>query len=157
MTPTLATRAPRGWVAARVALVGYLLFVGFTVWLPAAVSSTVTGLVGVMARWVAEAGIAPYQPSAVVLEILANVALFVPVGLLLPFAWPRLRLWQVTLAGGLLSVVIETVQGLMPSRFPTLSDVIANTTGTFLGAVITCLLLTAVSVGARRVPASSSG
>ncbi len=39
MTPTLATRAPRGWVAARVALVGYLLFVGFTVWLPAAVSS----------------------------------------------------------------------------------------------------------------------
>lgn len=157
MTPTLATRAPRGRVAARVALVGYLLFVGFTVWLPAAVSSKVTGLVGVMARWVAEAGIAPYQPSAVVLEILANVALFVPVGLLLPFAWPRLRLWQVTLAGGLLSVVIETVQGLMPSRFPTLSDVIANTTGTFLGAVITCLLLTAVSVGARRVPASSSG
>lgn len=157
MTPTLATRAPRGRVAARVALVGYLLFVGFTVWLPAAVSSKVTGLVGVMARWVAEAGIAPYQPSAVVLEILANVALFVPVGLLLPFAWPRLRLWQVTLAGGLLSVVIESVQGLMPSRFPTLSDVIANTTGTFLGAVITCLLLTAVSVGARRVPASSSG
>ncbi|MEV7578637.1 MULTISPECIES: VanZ family protein [unclassified Microbacterium] len=157
MTPTLATRAPRGRVAARVALVGYLLFVGFTVWLPAAVSSKVTGLVGVMARWVAEAGIAPYQQSAVVLEILANVALFVPVGLLLPFAWPRLRLWQVTLAGGLLSVVIESVQGLMPSRFPTLSDVIANTTGTFLGAVITCLLLTAVSVGARRVPASSSG
>lgn len=157
MTPTLATRAPRGRVAARVALVGYLLFVGFTVWLPAAVSSKVTGLVGVMARWVAEAGVAPYQPSAVVLEILANVALFVPVGLLLPFAWPRLRLWQVTLAGGLLSVVIESVQGLMPSRFPTLSDVIANTTGTFLGAVITCLLLTAVSVGARRVPASSSG
>ncbi|MDH5134399.1 MULTISPECIES: VanZ family protein [unclassified Microbacterium] len=147
MTPTLATRAPRGRVAARVALVGYLLFVGFTVWLPAAVSSTVTGLVGVMARWVAEAGIAPYQPSAVVLEILANVALFVPVGLLLPFAWPRLRLWQVTLAGGLLSVVIETVQGLMPSRFPTLSDVIANTTGTFLGAVVATLLLALLSRG----------
>ncbi|MEV8170001.1 VanZ family protein [Microbacterium sp. NPDC077486] len=141
MTPTLATRAPRGRVAARVALVSYLLFVGFTVWLPAAVSSKVTGLVGVMARWVAEAGIAPYQQSAVVLEVLANVALFVPVGLLLPVAWPRLRLWQVTLAGGLLSVVIESVQGLMPSRFPTLSDVIANTTGTFLGAVVATLLL----------------
>ncbi|MEW2004583.1 VanZ family protein [Microbacterium sp. NPDC079208] len=147
MTPTLATRAPRGRVAARVALVGYLLFVGFTVWLPAAVSSKVTGLVGVMARWVAEAGIAPYQQSAVVLEILANVALFVPVGLLLPFAWPRLRLWQVTLAGGLLSVVIESVQGLMPSRFPTLSDVIANTTGTFLGAVVATLLLALLSRG----------
>ena len=145
MTSTLAVRPRRGAATARIGLVGYLLFVGFTVWLPASVSSKVTGLVGVMARWVAEAGIASYQQSAVVLEILANVALFVPVGLLLPFAWPRLRLWQVTLAGGLLSVVIESVQGLMPSRFPTLSDVIANTTGTFLGAVVATLLLALLS------------
>ena len=145
MTSTLAVRPRRGAATARVALVGYLLFVGFTVWLPASVSSKVTGLVGVMARWVAEAGIASYQQSAVVLELLANVALFVPVGLLLPFAWPRLRLWQVTLAGGLLSVVIESVQGLMPSRFPTISDVIANTTGTFLGAVVATLLLALLS------------
>ncbi|WP_101847233.1 VanZ family protein [Zhihengliuella sp. ISTPL4] len=152
MTSTLAARTRRGTAAARVALVGYLLFVGFTVWLPATVSSKVTGLVGVMAAWVAEAGVAPYQQSAVVLEILANVVLFVPVGLLLPFAWPRLRLWQVTLAGGLLSVVIETVQGLMPSRFPTLSDVIANTTGTFLGAVVVTLLLALLS----RDPAAST-
>lgn len=150
MTSTLAVRPRRGAATARVALVGYLLFVGFTVWLPASVSSKVTGLVGVMARWVAEAGIASYQQSAVVLEILANVALFVPVGLLLPFAWPRLRLWQVTLAGGLLSVVIESVQGLMPSRFPTVSDVIANTTGTFLGAVVATVLLALLSRGPER-------
>ncbi|WP_136052070.1 VanZ family protein [Microbacterium sp. K36] len=150
MTSTLAVRPRRGAATARVALVGYLLFVGFTVWLPASVSSKVTGLVGVMARWVAEAGIASYQQSAVVLEILANVALFVPVGLLLPFAWPRLRLWQVTLAGGLLSVVIESVQGLMPSRFPTVSDVIANTTGTFLGAVVATVLLALLSRGPGR-------
>lgn len=150
MTSTLAVRPRRGAATARVALVGYLLFVGFTVWLPASVSSKVTGLVGVMARWVAEAGIASYQQSAVVLEILANVALFVPVGLLLPFAWPRLRLWQVTLAGGLLSVVIETVQGLMPSRFPTISDVIANTTGTILGAVVATVLLASLSRGPER-------
>lgn len=150
MTSTLAVRPRRGAATARVALVGYLMFVGFTVWLPASVSSKVTGLVGVMARWVAEAGIASYQQSAVVLEILANVALFVPVGLLLPFAWPRLRLWQVTLAGGLLSVVIESVQGLMPSRFPTVSDVIANTTGTFLGAVVATVLLALLSRGPER-------
>ncbi|OSP09231.1 VanZ family protein [Microbacterium sp. LEMMJ01] len=150
MTSTLAVRPRRAAATARVALVGYLLFVGFTVWLPASVSSKVTGLVGVTARWVAEAGIASYQQSAVVLEILANVALFVPVGLLLPFAWPRLRLWQVTLAGGLLSIVIESVQGLMPSRFPTVSDVIANTTGTFLGAVIATVLLALLSRGPER-------
>lgn len=150
MTSTLAVRPRRGVVTARVALVVYLLFVGFTVWLPASVSSKVTGLVGITARWIAEAGIAPYQQSAVVLEILANVALFVPVGLLLAFAAPRLRLWQVTLAGGLMSVLIETVQGLMPSRFPTLSDVIANTTGTFLGALVTAVLVALLSRDPRR-------
>lgn len=141
MTSALAARPRQGAVVARVALAGYLLFVGFTVWLPATVSSKVTGLVGTMALWVAEAGIASYTRAAFVLEILANVALFVPVGFLLPFVWSRLRLWQVVLIGGLMSVLIESVQGLMPSRFPTVSDVIANTTGTLIGALLALVLL----------------
>jgi len=139
--PSASTAPARvGVVSARVALVGYLLFVGFTVWLPASVSSKVTGLVGVVARWVSDAGIASYHSSAVVLEFLANVALFVPIGLLLPFAWSRLRLWQVVLIGALMSGLIESVQGLMPSRFPTISDVIANSLGTLVGGVIAVIV-----------------
>lgn len=141
MTSTLAAGPRAGTVAARVALAGYLLFVGFTVWLPATVSAKVTGLVGLLARWTAELGIASYERSAFVLEILANVALFVPVGLLLPFVWSRMRLWHVVLIGAGMSIVIETVQGLMPSRFPTLSDVIANTTGALIGGLIALLLM----------------
>ncbi|MCK2026512.1 VanZ family protein [Microbacterium sufflavum] len=141
MTSPTAVRARPGAVAARVALAAYLLFVGFTVWLPATVSAKVTGLVGIVARWVADAGIASYYQSAFVLEILANVVLFIPVGLLLPFVWSRLRLWQIVLIGGLMSVLIESVQGLMPSRFPTLSDVIANTTGTLIGALAAMVLV----------------
>lgn len=148
MTSALAARPRQGAVVARVALAGYLLFVGFTVWLPATVSSKVTGLVGTMALWVAEAGIASYTRAAFVLEILANVALFVPVGFLLPFVWSRLRLWQVVLIGGLMSVLIESVQGLMPSRFPTVSDVIANTTGTLIGALLALVLVRLLSPGA---------
>ncbi|WP_223626575.1 VanZ family protein [Microbacterium sp. EST19A] len=140
-------RAGTGAVVARVLLVGYLLFVGFTVWLPATVSAKVTGLVGIIATWVSDAGIASYARSAFVLEILANVALFVPIGLLLALAWPRLRLWQTVLIGALMSVLIETVQGLMPSRFPTLSDVIANTTGTLIGALIVAFILYLAGVG----------
>ena len=141
-----------GALSARVALIGYLLFVGFTVWLPATVSAKVTGLVGVIARWVAEAGIAPYQQSAVVLEFLANVALFVPIGLLLPFAWSRLRLWHVVVIGALLSGLIETVQGFMPSRFPTISDVIANTLGALIGGILAALLVRLLT---RRPPRRS--
>lgn len=126
------------WIV-RAALFAYLLFVGFTVWMPATVSARVTGLVGVVAQWVADAGIAPYHSSAVVLEVLANVALFVPVGVLLAFAAPRLRLWQVVVIGALMSGLIETVQAFMPSRFPTLSDVLANTSGAAIGGAIALL------------------
>lgn len=145
MTSPAVAPSRAGTVMARLALVGYLLFVGFTVWLPASVSAKVTGLVGVMAAWVSDAGIASYERSAVVLEILANVALFVPVGLLLALALPRLRLWQVVLCGGLMSVVIEAVQGLMPSRVPALSDIIANTSGTLIGAVLALVLIRLVA------------
>ncbi|WP_417505978.1 VanZ family protein [Microbacterium sp.] len=149
-----ATAAPvrAGAATARVALVGYLLFIGFTVWLPANVSAKVTGLVGVMARWVSDAGIAPYYQSAVVFEFLANVALFVPVGCLLPFAWSRLRLWQVVLIGALMSGLIESVQGLMPSRYPTISDVIANSLGTLAGGVIAVLLILMLPSRPARSP-----
>ena len=149
-----ATAAPVrvGAATARVALVGYLLFIGFTVWLPANVSAKVTGLVGVMARWVSDAGIAPYYQSAVVFEFLANVALFVPVGFLLPFAWSRLRLWQVVLIGALMSGLIESVQGLMPSRYPTISDVIANSLGTLAGGVIAVLLILMLPSRPARSP-----
>lgn len=149
-----ATVAPvrTGAVAARLTLVGYLLFVGFTVWLPASVSSKVTGLVGVIARWVADAGIASYYSSAVVLEFLANVALFVPIGLLLPLAWSRLRLWQVVLIGLLMSGLIESVQGFMPSRFPTISDVIANSLGALVGGMIVVLARLALAGRPARSP-----
>lgn len=149
-----ATAAPvrAGAATARIALVGYLLFIGFTVWLPANVSAKVTGLVGLMARWVSEAGIAPYYQSAVVFEFLANVALFVPVGFLLPFAWSRLRLWQVVLIGALMSGLIESVQGLMPSRFPTISDVIANSLGTLVGGVIAALIVLILPSRPARSP-----
>lgn len=130
---------------ARIALVGYLLFVGFSVWMPARVSSRVTGLVGVVAGWVADAGIAEYRPAAVVLEVLANVALFVPIGLLLAVAWPRWGLWRIVLIGAALSIVIETGQSFLPSRFPTVSDVLANTTGTLLGAAVVVTLTRLVS------------
>lgn len=146
MTTASAVRTRSGYVAARVLLIGYLLFVGFTVWLPATVSAKVTGLVGLLAHWIADRGIASFHSSAVVLEFLANVALFVPIGLLLPLAWTRLKLWQVVLVGAAMTVMIETVQGSMPSRSPTISDLIANTLGTFIGAAIVAVVMLVLEI-----------
>ncbi|MFS0892916.1 VanZ family protein [Microbacterium sp. 179-I 3D3 NHS] len=148
MSSPVVTRTHHGAAVAKLMLVGYLLFVGFTVWLPATVSAKVTGLVGIIAHWVADAGIASFQRSAFVLEILANVALFVPVGLLLLLAFPRLRVWQAVVVGGLMSLLIEGVQALMPTRIPAVSDLIANTSGTLIGALIVAVIL--ALAGVRR-------
>lgn len=70
--------------------------------------------------------------------------LFVPLGLLVTIAWPRTRAWVVVLLGLVLSVTIETVQMMLPSRFPTLSDVIANTVGAGVGWLIARTIARAV-------------
>ena len=52
----------------------------------------------------------------------------------------------VTLAGCALSVAIELTQNLLPGRVPTVQDVVMNTAGALLGAVLVTVVLVAVSV-----------
>ncbi|WP_312180576.1 VanZ family protein [Arthrobacter sp.] len=69
-------------------------------------------------------------------EAAANVVLFVPLGLLVG-AWlsPRWT-WLAALAGFCLSAGVETGQALLlPERFATPQDVMANTLGAALGTV----------------------
>jgi len=68
------------------------------------------------------------------LEALANVALFVPLGLLLPLA-TRARPWSAVPTGAALSTLIELTQlAFLPHRFATVQDVVLNTLGAALGA-----------------------
>jgi glycopeptide antibiotics resistance protein len=124
---------------ARWAFAVYLVALALIVFLPAAQAGRFTGVVGWMALLVARTGI-PADAAYVVLEFLANVALFVPFGALAAIALPRLRPMVVVALGFATSVVIELVQFAIPSRFPTVSDVIANT----LGAALGCLVVAAV-------------
>lgn len=99
-----------------------------------------------------------------VLEALANVVMFGPFGVLgvplLRGAAPRRGgavpgVWRaaglVTLAGCALSVAIELTQNLLPGRVPTVQDVVLNTAGALLGAVLVAAVL---AVGAARRPAA---
>ncbi|MDQ0574570.1 VanZ family protein [Agromyces albus] len=71
------------------------------------------------------------------IEFGANIALFVPFGALAVFATGRRRVWLAVLAGAGASVVIELGQSLLlPARFPSALDVLANTIGTVIGAAI---------------------
>lgn len=120
-------------IAARIALVPYAIVLGLIVWLPASAASKVTGIAFRIARYVSAHTDIPLGLSYTVFEFLANIALFVPLGLLLVAAWPRSNAWIVLLLGYATSATIELVQTLLPSRIPTLADVIANTIGTAIG------------------------
>ncbi|WP_157155344.1 VanZ family protein [Diaminobutyricimonas sp. LJ205] len=129
----------RNPVLARILLVPYLIAVAWIVFAPADDASRVTGVVAWAADFVATLGI-PRMPGYVVLEFLANIALFIPFGVLVRLATTRLLWWAVALLGFATSVTIELVQLSLPSRFSTVSDVVANTAGTAIGWVLVSIL-----------------
>lgn len=70
-------------------------------------------------------------------EFAANIGLFVPFGVLAVFATGRRWVVLAVLAGAGASVVIELGQAwLLPERFPSALDVLANTIGTIIGVAI---------------------
>lgn len=72
-------------------------------------------------------------------EILANIALFVPLGFLLPVAFPRLKPWQTVLICLGTTCLVELVQPFF-GRAGDLDDVITNFFGGVLGCLPTTLL-----------------
>lgn len=67
-------------------------------------------------------------------DALANVVLLLPVGAalgLLGHGW-----WVAVLAGGMLSVTLEVAQLAIPGRDPNLSDVLSNSAGAAIGALL---------------------
>lgn len=87
-------------------------------------------------------------------EVLANIALFVPLGFLLTLVVHSAALASAACAA--LSAGIEYAQlTLLPTRVPTLDDVVHNALGGLVGAVVAaaCLALLAAS---RVRPAAAS-
>lgn len=71
------------------------------------------------------------------LEALANVFLYIPLGVFLVIFFPRLKLWQLSFIPALVSLLAEGSQRLLlPDRYATLNDVLCNTLGGVLGIVI---------------------
>ena len=94
---------------------------------------SVTGLLDEFSRWVRE----DLQITAFGsgwLEFVANILMFVPLGLLLTllFAHP----WRGVVLALLLSGGAELAQFVLPSRQPSLRDVLANVAGAAIGAAI---------------------
>jgi VanZ family protein len=70
------------------------------------------------------------------LDIVANVVLYVPFGWALGLGRARRATPSIVVVGALLSTSIELLQVYCHGHFPTSTDVLTNTCGTWLGATI---------------------
>jgi len=82
-----------------------------------------------------------------------NIALFIPLGILLPLLWRRLRFWNGLLVATAVSVSIELLQylsrGWGGNRLADVNDVILNVAGACLGLALVSVLR--LRPGARTV------
>lgn len=153
-----SARLPFLAIVARVMLVPYGVALALIVWLPATAASKVTGIVYRLAQFVSARVDVSLTTTYTLFEFLANIALFAPLGLLLVAAFPRNSAWVVLLLGYATSATIELVQTMLPSRYPTLSDVIANTLGTAIGCLIARMFVRRHPPRVRQAaPATSDG
>ncbi len=123
----------------RVSLVAYLFLIVYASWYPFSGWQTdnLATLPDVIRQW---------PRYWTVFDAIVNVIGYMPLGLLIVFAlypWCR-RGWSVllaTLAGILLSALMEGVQAFLPTRVTSLLDFITNASGALLGAIAGALLI----------------
>lgn len=141
---TLADERDRGsrtdrWLTwgSRAALLAFLLFaVGLTL-SPDAPLDRLFRFHESLGRLVSRLTLGQTEVSVEEAEALANVLLFVPIGLLLRLALPRALSSLLLLLATAGSLGIEVVQyTLLPARTPSLVDVLTNGGGTAIGLVL---------------------
>lgn len=128
---SIAHQRTRRWVM--VGLGVYLLGVVAILLLPVSYSDIVTAI----GERLGSVGISGFGTGWI--EFVTNILLFAPLGFLLTLLFGRS--WRGVLLALLLSVAAEIAQMVIPSRQPSLRDILANLLGAALGAGIAWLLV----------------
>lgn len=139
---------PRTQRFALVALLGYIVAVLVIVMWPTPVDRDSRGTIQNVLRALHDRDLFTFVKYGHI-EYTANIAMFIPLGVLLAL-WLGRRWWWVAMAACFaLSGTIETFQGLfLPSRYATFDDVIANTTGGVIGSLIGAVILQTLRIRA---------
>jgi len=71
------------------------------------------------------------------MNIIGNITMFIPVGIIWPICFKKLdRLWKTLLAGAAYSLLIEISQLLFYQRSTDIDDLLLNSSGVLIGAII---------------------
>lgn len=120
----------------------YAVFLALTAFWPTPVdrdaNATIQHILGVLHTY----GM-PQAINYALVEFTANIALYLPAGLLVVVFVGMQRCWLGFVVGFAASVTVELGQLLfLAQRFPSAADVVANTTGAILGTVLALVVLT---------------
>lgn len=129
----------------------YGVFLAFVVFWPTPIDRPVRSLLDRVIEELHERGVPTFVDYSVI-EFAANIVLFIPVGILLGLAIPVRWSILTLLLGPALSGSIEFAQSqLLDERYATVSDVIANSTGSTIGVLIALTLRALVATRDVRV------
>ena len=88
-------------------------------------------------------------------EILLNIILYIPLGYLMHYAFPKFKWWQILLCGFGLSLMTEAVQFVFRLGLCEIDDLIDNTLGTFIGLALYQLYIKLVQNSIKRLNKAS--
>lgn len=134
-------------------LIAIMVPLAFIAFWPNPVDQPVQGQLASVLNFLHRHGI-PKWVNYKFVEASANVALFVPIGLVSSLAFPSWPWWRIGLFGLLISCCMELGQLLfLHDRFPSALDLVTNTSGSVIGALLAAAVLE--KLWARSISAAS--
>lgn len=132
----------------------YLLLVGWLTLGPQPLDASGRGFLHRVIRFISGDNTLDWITYALV-EFIANVALFIPVGVLFVLMLGWRRWWLAVILGVALTVSIEAAQLVLPDRVTDPRDIVSNSIGSTIGVAIVLAVTAVRAKGAQRERASA--
>ena len=129
------------------AIAYFAALAGILFW-PSPVDRPIDGALMQLLQWLHGHGLPEWFIGYRKVEFAANILLFIPLGIILVLRLPRKLWWLAIAIAAAFSGAVELAQAIfLPARVPAWSDIVANTSGAFIGAI---LVLVVWSLSRRR-------
>lgn len=129
------------------AVLYFAALAGILFW-PSPVDRPIDGALMHFIQWLHAHGLPQWFIGYRKVEFAANILLFVPFGIIVALRAHRRFWWLSVVIAAAVSGAVELAQGIfLPERVPAWSDIIANTFGAFMGALLVLVLW---SISRRR-------
>lgn len=132
----------------------YFVALAAMVFWPSPVDRPVDGALMQVIAWLHSHGLPQWFIGYRKVEFAANILLFVPFGFIIAVRLHRIYWWVAVAAAAVVSGLIELTQAmLLPERVPAWSDIVANTSGALIGAVLVLTLRAVFTRSNKRADA----